>query len=98
MQKDLDSLWQGYFRLRNWASELLDIHRANVNEKTNRVIHILTIISTVFLPITFIASLYGMNFANIPELQQPYGYFAVLMLMIMIAIVMVVYMKRKKWF
>ncbi len=98
LEQDMQALWNGYFRLRTWTSELMDIHRANVNEKTNRIIHILTIISTVFLPITFISSLYGMNFENMPELNQPYAYPSVLILMTIIVVVMVIYMKRKKWF
>ena len=52
----------------------LEIHRANVNESTNRVIKILTVISTIFLPLTFIAGVYGMNFVYMPELTWTWGY------------------------
>ncbi len=98
LNQELESLWQGYLRLRSWTSELLEIHRANINERTNRIIHILTIISTVFLPITFISSLYGMNFEHMPELKHPYGYYMALGLMVTIVVVMLIYMKRKRWF
>ena len=48
---------------------MIEIHRANVNESTNRVMKILTVISTIFLPLTFIVGIYGMNFADMPELE-----------------------------
>ena len=97
LERDVAAMWQGYFRLRTWGAELLDIHRANVGEKTNHVIHILTIVSTIFLPITFLSSLYGMNFVNMPELKNPYAYPITLLVMVLIVVGMIVYMKKKKW-
>lgn len=98
MNQELEALQQGYSRLRSWTSELLELHRANVNERTTRIIHMLTIISTVFLPITFVSSVYGMNFQYMPELEHRYGYYLVLGVMITIVIVMLIYMKKKRWF
>jgi len=97
LEKDSDQLWQSYVQLRDWNSELMDIHRSNVAEKTNRILHILTILSFVLLPITFISSLYGMNFAYMPVLQGRYSYYFVLGLMVLIVVVLLLIMKRKKW-
>ena len=95
--KDSQELWEGYLLLREGVESLMDIHRANVAEKTNRIIHILTVVSFIFLPITFISSLYGMNFAYMPELKWRYSYFVVLVVMVMIVVGLIIYMKRKKW-
>jgi magnesium transporter len=71
---------------------------ANINTNSSRVTQVLTVIATTFLPITFIASVYGMNFDHMPELRQPWGYPAVLLLMLTVATSILVYMKRKGWF
>jgi magnesium transporter len=76
---------------------LIEIHRANVNESTNRVMKILTVISTIFLPLTFVAGVYGMNFENMPELTWQYGYYGVLFLMACIAGGTLLFMRIKKW-
>jgi len=70
----------------------------------NRVIKLLTIISTIFIPLTFIVGIYGMNFNtqvsifNMPELNWKYGYLFIMFIMLAIAISLVVIFKRKKWF
>ena len=58
---------------------------------------VLTIIATIFMPLTFITSLYGMNFKNMPELQWEYGYFMVLGMVVVIAVSMLLYFRRKQW-
>jgi len=58
---------------------------------------VLTIIATIFMPLTFIAGLYGMNFRHMPELESPWGYPAVLALMVIIAVGMLFFFRRKKW-
>jgi magnesium transporter len=58
---------------------------------------VLTIIATIFMPLTFITSLYGMNFKHMPELQWEYGYFMVLGLVVVIAVSMLEYFRRKRW-
>ena len=58
---------------------------------------VLTIISTIFIPLTFLAGVYGMNFQHMPELKHPFGYPLILFLMLSIAIVMLAYFRRKKW-
>jgi len=57
----------------------------------------LTIIATIFIPLTFITGIYGMNFRNMPEIKWVWGYPVVLLGMLIIGIVMVIYFKRKKW-
>ncbi len=84
--------------LRRWNTELMDIYRANVNEKMERVMRTLTIFSSIFLPLTFITGFYGMNFGYIPLLDFQYGYLAVSAIMLIIAVAMLLFMKRKKWY
>ncbi|MCJ7773396.1 MAG: magnesium and cobalt transport protein CorA, partial [Desulfobacterales bacterium] len=66
--------------------------------KMNEVMKVLTIIATIFIPLTFIAGIYGMNFKYMPELEWKYGYEGVWILMIVIVCCMFVYFRKKKWF
>ena len=66
--------------------------------RLNEVMKTLTILSVIFIPLTFLAGIYGMNFTNIPELNFKYGYFILLGVMVLVTIVSVWYFKRKKWF
>ncbi|MFK8061372.1 MAG: magnesium and cobalt transport protein CorA [Polaribacter sp.] len=66
--------------------------------RLNEVMKTLTILSVIFIPLTFLAGIYGMNFTNIPELSWKYGYFILLGIMVLITIISVWYFKRKKWF
>ncbi|MBI4633697.1 MAG: hypothetical protein HY742_07390 [Deltaproteobacteria bacterium] len=63
----------------------------------NEITKVLTIIATIFIPLTFIVGLYGMNFKYMPELELRWGYFAVWLVMISVVIFMLFYFKRKKW-
>ncbi|UCD59127.1 MAG: magnesium and cobalt transport protein CorA, partial [Candidatus Hydrogenedentota bacterium] len=63
----------------------------------NEVMKVLTIIATIFIPITFVAGIYGMNFEFMPELGWPWGYFSALGLMGAIGLTMVIYFRRKGW-
>lgn len=83
---------------REILSGLMELTLANISYRLNEVMKILTIISTIFIPLTFIAGLYGMNFRYMPELTQKWGYPVVLMVMGMITMAMVYYFKKKKWF
>ena len=76
---------------------LMDMYMTNISNKMNEVMKVLTIIATIFIPLTFIAGIYGMNFEYIPELQLKNGYFYIWGLMILIFIGMLYYFKRKKW-
>jgi magnesium transporter len=89
---------------RDTVSGMLDIYLSSLSHRLNEVMKVLTIIATVFMPLTFLAGIYGMNFNtqasrfNMPELNWPFGYFFVLFLMAMVVTGMVAYFKRKKWF
>ena len=63
----------------------------------NQVMQMLTIISTIFIPLTFIAGVYGMNFRDMPEIEWRYGYHFAWTLMVVIAIVLLLFFKRKRW-
>ncbi|AXO79751.1 magnesium and cobalt transport protein CorA [Olleya aquimaris] len=76
---------------------LMDMYMTTISNKMNEVMKVLTIMATIFIPLTFIAGVYGMNFKNMPELENPDGYYIVWIVMIAIFIGMVVYFKRKKW-
>ena len=88
---------------RDIASSLIDIYLSSLNNRINEVMKVLTIIATIFMPLTFIAGVYGMNFKtetspwNMPELNWVYGYPFALGLMAAVTIIMLIYFKSKKW-
>lgn len=82
---------------REMAMSLMEMYMSNMSNRMNEVMKVLTIISTIFIPLTFIAGVYGMNFAHMPELQWKNGYFLVWGFMIIIFIGMIIFFKRKKW-
>ena len=82
---------------REYLSELIQTNMANLNGHLNEIIKVLTLISSVFIPLTFIVGVYGMNFDNFPELHTQNGYFVVWGVMILIAVVQLIIFKRKKW-
>jgi magnesium transporter len=82
---------------RDMLSGMLDIYLSSVSNRMNEVMKVLTIIATIFIPLTFIAGIYGMNFRYMPELEQAWSYPAILILMLIITITMLVYFRRKKW-
>lgn len=77
---------------------LQDLYLSSASTRTNEIMKVLTVITTIFIPLTFIVGLYGMNFKYMPELDSPYGYPVVLILMLVMAIGMVIYYKVKDWF
>jgi magnesium transporter len=82
---------------RDMVSGLLDIYLSSLSNKMNAVMKVLTIIATLFIPLTFVAGIYGMNFEYMPELKLKWGYGAVWLVMITIAVIMLFYFRRKKW-
>ncbi len=83
---------------RELLSSLTDLHVSNTSYKLNEIMKVLTIISTIFIPLTFIAGVYGMNFHYMPELAWRWGYGMIMLVMLLIAGCMVYYFKKKKWF
>jgi magnesium transporter len=82
---------------RDMISGMLDIYLSSLSSRMNAVMKVLTIIATIFIPLTFVAGVYGMNFEYMPELTWRWGYAAVWLVMLTIAGAMIVYFKRKKW-
>ena len=87
----------GVEMLRDLVGSLRETHLSMISHRMNEVMKVLTIIATIFIPITFVAGIYGMNFETMPELKWPYGYPVVLGLMAAIAAGMVLYFRRKRW-
>ena len=98
LYREFESLLSYHDRMRGYLTEIMGLHMANIERRASRVTQLLTVIATVFLPITFIASIYGMNFEYMPELTKPWGYPAVLLLMASVAIGLLAFMKRRGWF
>ena len=82
---------------RDLVSGMLDIYLSSISYRLNEVMKVLTIISTLFIPLTFIAGVYGMNFENMPELKWEYGYYGIWVIMLLIAWGMLRYFHRKRW-
>ena len=82
---------------RDLLSGMMDIYLSSVSNRMNEVMKILTIITTIFVPVTFIAGVYGMNFDYMPELHSKWGYPAVWAVMLLIIFSLIFYFKRKKW-
>ncbi|MBS7249506.1 MAG: magnesium/cobalt transporter CorA [Candidatus Freyarchaeota archaeon] len=82
---------------REMLSEMIDAYLSSISNKTNEIVKVLTIIATIFIPLTFIASIYGMNFTWMPEIEWPEGYHMVLVVMAIIGSIMIIFFRRKKW-
>jgi len=93
----VDNLWQEYQAVRVWMSELMEIQRDNIASKTSERINRLTILSSIFLPITFITGFYGMNFKYMPEIEQPWAYPAVIIVIVLIVIGSIAFAKQQRW-
>ncbi|HKJ04286.1 MAG TPA: CorA family divalent cation transporter, partial [Geopsychrobacteraceae bacterium] len=83
---------------RDSASGLVELYMSSVSQRTNEVMQVLTIMASIFIPLTFIAGIYGMNFETMPELKWRYGYAMVWGVMIICLCGMLWFFKRKKWF
>jgi len=82
---------------REMLSGMLDIYLSSVSNRLNSVMKVLTIIATIFMPLTFIAGIYGMNFKYMPELEWRWGYLAVWLVVVIIGISMLIYFRKRKW-
>ena len=83
---------------RELTSDMRDNYLSINSSRMNKHMMVLTVISSIFIPLTFIVGVYGMNFENMPELTWKYGYFIILLFMAFIAIEMFLWFKRKGWF
>ena len=83
--------------LRDMIGGMLDLYLSGISNRMNEIMKVLTLIATIFIPLTFIVGIYGMNFEYMPELKWHWGYFTVMGVMLIIAVFMLVYFKRKEW-
>ena len=85
--------------LRDTSASLLDIYLSSLSNRLNEVIKVLTVISTIFIPLTFISGLFGMNVQRMIEwLQSPWAFYAIFASMIAVAVTMLAYFRKKGWF
>ena len=82
---------------RDMLAAMLDIYLSSVSNRMNEVMKVLTIIATIFIPMTFLAGIYGMNFKNMPELEWRYAYLFFWIIVVVVLVAMVAWFKRKKW-
>ena len=82
---------------RDMVSGMIDIYLSGLSYKMNEIMKVLTLIATIFIPLTFVVGLYGMNFKNMPEIEWEFGYYSVLVVMAIMVIGMLTYYRKKKW-
>jgi magnesium transporter len=96
-----DHIYQGIDSIetyRELLSGMMDLYLSSISNRLNEIMKVLTIISTIFIPLTFLAGLYGMNFKYMPEIGWIWGYPIVLIVMLLTSLGMLFYFKKKKWF
>lgn len=98
LEKRLTRLSNVTDRLAEYSIQLREMHQTQVEMRQNQIMQFLTIVTTIFMPLTLITGWYGMNFRAMPELDSAYGYFIVIGVCILIIILEVIYFKKKKWF
>ena len=98
MAQNVDQIFDSCEILRHQCDAVTEAHMASTGNRMNQIMKTLTIVSTIFAPLTFIAGIYGMNFDNMPELHWRYGYIASLVLMGAIATTQAIYLWRRGWF
>ena len=83
--------------LLDYTSQIRDDYEARIAEKQNHIMTVLTVVTSIFMPLTLIAGWYGMNFKYMPELASIYGYPVIIILSVLIAVISLIYFRRKKW-
>jgi magnesium transporter len=96
-QKAIEILEQIEYDL-NTLDSASSFYFSSQSHRMNEIMKVLTVVSVIFMPLTFIVGVYGMNFKHMPELDNPYGYYVVIGFMAVLAIGMAWYFKYKKWF
>jgi magnesium transporter len=87
----------GVETFRDLLSGMLDLYLSSISNRTNEVMKFLTIIGTIFLPLTFLVGVYGMNFKYMPELEWRNGYYGLWIFMVVLSVAMILYFKKKRW-
>ena len=98
LQDQLQFVIQTTESCREITSSLVDLYISNNDLRMNAIMKRLTIVSTLFIPLTFLVGVWGMNFKIMPELDWRYGYFIALAVMIATGVLTLLYMKRKDWY
>ena len=98
LEKHVSRLSDFSEHLIDFSSELREMHRSKIETAQNRIMQLLTIVTTIFMPLTLITGWYGMNFKIMPELQTDNGYFIVIGICICLIVLEFIYFKKKKWF
>ena len=93
----LDRLYNNAASLRDYSIQIRDFHRESIAVKQNNIMTLLTVVTSVFMPLTLITGWYGMNFRYMPELNQQIAYPMVFVVCIIIVVISLLYFKRKKW-
>lgn len=93
----VNELIEYYYSFEAAINNLISFNESNLANNTNKIMKVLTIIATIFIPLTFIAGIYGMNFKYIPELEWEYGYYYSLSIMLLVGLIIIGFMKWKKW-
>lgn len=97
LQENINLAHESVFSYHEILTDQLNVYHTRLSDKLNNIIKFLTIFSVIFIPLTFIAGVYGTNFEYIPELQYKYSYFIMWSVMILVAFIMIINFKRKKW-
>ena len=84
--------------LRDYALQIRSMYQGKIDVRQNRVMTVLTIVTTIFMPLTLLTSWYGMNFEYLPELRNPYAYYILIGVAVLVVTFEVLLFKRKRWF
>lgn len=98
MGKRIQRLADNTRNLREYTLQIREMYQARTAERQNKIMQFLTVVTTIFMPLTLITGWYGMNFINMPELHYKGGYFIIIGVVILIVIIEIWYFKHKKWF
>ncbi|MGE0192592.1 MAG: magnesium/cobalt transporter CorA [Planctomycetota bacterium] len=93
----MTQIMEGVDACRDMVTGLMELHLSMLGHRTNEVMKVLTLMASIFIPLTFLAGLYGMNFHDMPELDNPYAYPILLLVMLAIAAAMLVWFRRRGW-
>lgn len=93
----MDRLSKDALNLRAYSSQIYDMYQSRINIRQNKVMQFLTVITTIFMPLTLITGWYGMNFKNMPEIDWQYGYISVIGFSLLLIVVEYIIFKKKKW-
>ena len=96
--KRVERFYDTTHMLREYSMQLREMYQSQIDIHQNKVMQFLTVVTTIFMPLTLIAGWYGMNFANMPELNTKYGYGIIILVSILVTGIEIWYFKIKKWF